>query len=83
MIRFKYNDKIYAPANFEKKLKALGITKEDVEILEDTNLKKLSDINMRGQSPYTHIYRLNCNTIFAAYSQEELDDLLSHSKLVK
>lgn len=31
---FKYNDKIYNPKNPEKKLKQLGITWNDVEIIE-------------------------------------------------
>ena len=39
MIKFEYNGKIYKPSNFEKKLKALGITKDDIIILEEFETK--------------------------------------------
>lgn len=35
-IKFKYNGKIWNPKNPEKKLKQLGITWDDVEIIEDS-----------------------------------------------
>ena len=35
MIVFKYNNKIWKPKNPEKKLKQLGITWDDVEIIKD------------------------------------------------
>lgn len=35
-ITFKYNGKIWNPKNPEKKLKQLGITWDDVEIIEDS-----------------------------------------------
>lgn len=39
MITFKYNGKIYKPSNLENKLKKLGITMEDIEIIDDTETK--------------------------------------------
>lgn len=35
MISFKYNGKIWNPKNPEKKLKQLGITWDDVEVIEN------------------------------------------------
>lgn len=34
-MKFKYQGKIYAPSNLEKKLKKMGITMEDIEIIKD------------------------------------------------
>lgn len=34
-MKFKYNGRIYNPVNVEKKLKKMGITMEDIEILPD------------------------------------------------
>ena len=39
-ITFKYKGKIYNPKNFEKKLKQLRITKEDIEIIETPKPKE-------------------------------------------
>lgn len=36
MITFEYDGKIYKPSNLEKKLKKLGITINDVKIIDDT-----------------------------------------------
>lgn len=35
MITFEYNGRIYKPSNLDKKLKVLGITKDDIIIIED------------------------------------------------
>lgn len=40
MIRFKYNGQVYAPSNLEKKLKKMGITIDDIEILPEEDAKK-------------------------------------------
>lgn len=40
IIKFKYNNKIWSPKNPEKKLKQLGITWDDVEIIENTVKKE-------------------------------------------
>ena len=39
-MKFKYNGRIYNPSNLEKKLKKLGITLDDVEIIEDAVKKE-------------------------------------------
>jgi len=39
MIKFEYNGKIYAPADLDKKLKKLGITKNDITIIDDIETK--------------------------------------------
>ena len=39
MTKFKYNNRIYNPSNLDKKLKKLGITRSDIEIIEDTTIK--------------------------------------------
>ena len=36
-IKFKYNGIIYYPKDLDKKLKKLGITKDDIEIVNDDN----------------------------------------------
>lgn len=74
MIKFEYNGRQYAPANFEKKLKALGITKEQVKIIEDTSLTKPKPEGLRE---YPFQYRVNANTVLQAYTQEDLDKLKS------
>ena len=63
---------MYAPANFEKKLKALGITREQVTILEDTSITKPKQEGLR-ECPYK--YRINANTILEAYTEEDLNKL--------
>lgn len=40
---FKYKGRIYNPSNLEKKLKKLGITKDDIEIIEDNKKEELAD----------------------------------------
>ena len=39
MITFEYNGKIYKPSNLENKLKKLGITINDIKIIDDTDTK--------------------------------------------
>lgn len=36
-IKFKYNGIVYYPKDLDKKLKKLGITKDDIEIVNDDN----------------------------------------------
>ncbi len=40
MTKFKYNNRIYNPSDLDKKLKKLGITRSDIEIIEDTTIKE-------------------------------------------
>lgn len=56
---FKYNGKIWNPKNPEKKLKQLGITWDDVEIIEQQEIKK-SDIEY--EDPNRLYYFLNKKT---------------------
>ena len=37
-MKFIFNNKIYNPVNLEKKLKKLGITLEDIQIIEDNKI---------------------------------------------
>lgn len=60
-------------AELNKQMQSL----EDKYIGREQKQKQL----FQDQRPYTHTYRLNCNTIFCAYSQEELNELLASSKL--
>ena len=39
MITFEYDGKFYKPSNLEKKLKKLGITINDIKIIDDTDTK--------------------------------------------
>ena len=50
-MKFKYNGRIYNPVNVEKKLKKMGITMEDVEILPDDRKKEDNslDDNMKDK----------------------------------
>lgn len=43
MVIFKYNGKVYKPENLERKLKKLGITINDVEILNNAEEKPKDD----------------------------------------
>ena len=37
-MKFIFNNKIYNPVNLEKKLKKLGITLKDIQIIEDSKI---------------------------------------------
>ena len=50
-MKFKYNGKIYNPINLEKKLKKLGITIDDIELIEE-----LKNINENTYSNSTLYY---------------------------
>ena len=67
MITFKYNNKIWKPKNPEKKLRQLGITWADVEIIKeevlvledeiDTSIKKYYFKNTITEEKITSIYQ--------------------------
>lgn len=42
-MKFKYNGRIYNPVNIEKKLKKMGITMEDIEILPNEKKENSND----------------------------------------
>lgn len=56
---FKYNGKIYNPKNPEKKLKQLGITWDDVEIIEVIEKEKVKE---EYEDPNRLFYYLNRET---------------------
>lgn len=70
MQKFKYNGKIYAPADFERKLKALGITANDVELINEDKPKEYIEVKT-----YTFINKKNGHTIKSIYPNlEDLKD---------
>ena len=67
-ITFKYNGKIWNPKNPEKKLKQLGITWDDVEIIEDSP-KEEKQIEMNDIQMY-HFKNLKTgNTLVSIYPE--------------
>ena len=52
MITFKYNNKIWKPKNSEKKLRQLGITWADVEIIKEEVLILKDEIDTSMQKYY-------------------------------
>lgn len=73
IIKFKYNGKIWNPKNPEKKLKQLGITWDDVEIIED--LPKEEKIEMTNTKLYHFKNKNNGYVISSIYP--ELGDYFS------
>ena len=69
-MKFKYNGRIYNPVNVEKKLKKMGITMDDIEIIpeEIKEVKYEDDI-----ITYLFIDRVNGKRIVSIY--DNLDDL--------
>ena len=61
---FKYNGKIWNPKNPEKKLKQLGITWDDVEIISEP-VKKEKEIEYENPKLY---YFINKNTGYSISS---------------
>lgn len=47
MVKFKYNNKVYQTKNLETKLKCLGITENEIEILNDSNKEPEEGISKR------------------------------------
>lgn len=69
MTKFKYNNRIYNPSDLDKKLKKLGITRSDIEIIEDTTIKEELDTSI----PKHHFILPNGYTVTSIYNN--LDDL--------
>ena len=70
---FKYNGKIWNPKNPEKKLKQLGITWDDVEIIKENIKEEIIEYN--DTKLYHFINRKTGETISSIY--DNLDDLKS------
>ena len=69
-MKFKYNGRIYNPVNVEKKLKKMGITMDDIEIIpEEIKEVKYEDDTIT----YLFIDRVNGRRIVSIY--DNLDDL--------
>ena len=71
MTKFKYNNRIYNPSNLDKKLKKLGITRSDIEIIEDTIIKD-NDNEDNGITKH-HFILPNDYTVTSIY--DNLDNL--------
>ena len=59
MITFEYQGKIYKPSNLENKLKKLGVTLNDVKILEDTETKAEKERKERDNKSNVYDPELN------------------------
>lgn len=69
-MKFMYNGRIYNPVNVEKKLKKMGITMDDIEIIpEEIKEVKYEDDTIT----YLFIDRVNDKRIVSIY--DNLDDL--------
>ena len=69
-MKFMYNGRIYNPVNVEKKLKKMGITMNDIEIIpEEIKEVKYEDDTIT----YLFIDRVNGKRIVSIY--DNLDDL--------
>ena len=69
MVKFTYNGRIYAPADLDKKLKKLGITRDDIEIIQENTKPKEEVYNWKYQ------YRVNVNTILCAGNEDNFNRL--------
>lgn len=71
-IKFKYNGKIYSPVHPENKLKKLGITWDDVEIIEE-QVEEVTKEEYSNPRLYEFRNRKTGETILSIY--DTLDDL--------
>ena len=69
-MKFKYNGRIYNPVNVEKKLKKMGITMDDIEIIPE----EIKEVTYDDDTiTYLFIDRANGKRIVSIY--DNLDDL--------
>lgn len=61
-MKFKYNGRIYNPSNVEKKLKKMGISMNDIEIIKE------DDIIEEPHTEVTLFYYYNPNTGYSICS---------------
>lgn len=65
---FKYNNKIYETPNLEKKLKRMRLTLDDIEILNEPIVKKVSNEDDKDNGIIKHHFILpNGYTITSIY----------------
>lgn len=69
-MKFMYNGQVYNPVNVEKKLKKLGITMNDIEIIPE---EKNENIEMRDTQLFHFKNRITGETITSIY--DNLDNL--------
>lgn len=74
-ISFKYNGKVWNPKNPEKKLKQLGITWDDVEIIETPKNEEKKETEL--QNPKLYVFK-NKHTGFSIESIYENINHLKH-----
>lgn len=69
-MKFMYNGRIYNPVNVEKKLKKMGITMDDIEIIPE----EIKEVKYENDTiTYLFIDRVNGKRIVSIY--DNLDDL--------
>ena len=74
-MKFIFNNKIYNPVNLEKKLKKLGITLEDVQIIEDNKIIDEIDTSVKK---YYFKNTITGETIVSVYpSLEHLKNIVN------
>lgn len=69
-MKFMYNGRIYNPVNVEKKLKKMGITMDDIEIIPE-EVKKIEEVD--DTVTYLFIDKNNGKKITSIY--DNLDNL--------
>ena len=69
-MKFKYNGRVYNPVNVEKKLKKMGITINDIEIIPE-EVKKIEEVD--DTVTYLFIDKNNGKKIISIY--DNLDNL--------
>lgn len=83
-IIFKYNGKIYNPKNPEKKLKQLGITWNDVEIIEETIGEKEEKEEKENNRLYHFKNKINGQIISTIYDNLDwLEDIINVNEYEK
>ena len=74
-MKFIFNNKIYNPVNLEKKLKKLGITLKDIQIIEDNKI--IDEIDTSIQKYYFK-NTITGETIISVYpSLEHLKNIVN------
>lgn len=74
-MKFKYNGRIYNPVNVEKKLKKMGITINDIEIIPE-EIKKIEEVD--DTVTYLFIDKNNGKKIISIYNNlDNLKDIVN------
>ena len=74
-MKFMYNGRIYNPVNVEKKLKKMGITMDDIEIIPE-EIKKIEEVD--DTVTYLFIDKNNGKKIISIYDNlNNLKDIVN------